>query len=61
MREIRDTTVTIHPTVKLSFAYALDRIAEKENLNVGKALEKCMEECKDFQEYIKEFHNVKRD
>lgn len=61
MREIRDTTVTIHPTVKLSFAYALDRVAEKSNLNVGKALEKCMEECKEFQELIKEFHNIKRD
>lgn len=59
MREICDTKVTIHPTVKLSFAYALDRMAEKHSLSMGKIFEKCVEEHKEIKEFIEEFHNKK--
>lgn len=56
---MKDTTVTIHPTVKLSFAYALYRMADTHSLSIGKIFEKCAEEHKEIKEFIEEFHNKK--
>lgn len=50
MREIRDTTVTIHPTVKTSTVYALELLAESKKVSIGKALEMCLEENREFKE-----------
>lgn len=54
---MKDNTITIHPTVKTSTIYALERIAEDTGTSIGKVLEKCLEDNPDFkkakQEYIK--------
>ncbi len=57
---MKDNTITMHPTVKTSTVYALELIAESKKVSIGKALEMCLEENKDFKE-AKESYYGKRE
>ena len=52
---MKDNTVTIHPTVKTSTLYALERIAEELGVSLGKALEVCLLKCDDFKKMKNEY------
>lgn len=57
---MKDNTVTIHPTVRLSTAYILSLKAEKENTSIGRVIEKILSKDKELQEIKqKHFYNKK--
>jgi len=51
-----DSTVTIHPTVKASTLYAIERMAEARGISLGKVIELKLESDKEFGEYKQEYH-----
>lgn len=47
---MRDTTVTIHPTVKQSVNAVLYYLSVEEDKSIGKVIEEILTECPRFQE-----------
>ncbi len=51
-----DSTVTIHPTVRASTMYAIERMAEARGISIGKLIELKLEKDPEFDEYKREYH-----
>ena len=46
---MKDIAVTAHPVLKTSTVYALEQIAEDNNITIGRAIELCLEKCEEFK------------
>ena len=56
---MKDIAVTAHPVLKTSTVYALEQIAEDNNITIGRAIELCLEKCEEFKKQRDVYKNSK--
>ena len=54
-----DNTVTIHTTVRASTLYALERMAQKRNISLGKVIEMVLWTNEEFESHRREYFGKK--
>jgi len=57
---MKDNTVTIHPTVKLSTAFAIELMAEDKKMPIGKMIEILLEKDPEFIKKKRIYYNYKK-